>query len=156
MYSRSILTVLGAVSAVLVTSAFSFHVRAPFSPGGDSAAQMMAVANVVQTVDMNLNGLNRKVHSRMPASEKVEILKETLSTIAEVRKQSALQTVDKEVYLDYATESLEHVAQDPHFSVEKCPEYKARVMNDFEPYAEKMPSHPALKRSYQIIEGICS
>lgn len=154
MYSRSILTVLGAVSAVLVTAAFSFHVRAPFSPGGEGEA--MLVSNVVHSVDANLNGLNKKVHSRMPASAKVEILRQTLSTIQEVRKQNPLQTVDKEIYLDYATESLEHVAQDQAFSVEKCPEYKARVMVDFEPYSENKPSHPALKRSYQIIEGICS
>lgn len=155
MYSRSILTVLGAVSTVLVTAAFSFHVRAPFSPGGDSA-QSMVVSNVVRSVDGNLNGLNRKVHSRMPASAKVEVLRQTLSTIEEMRKQNPLQTVDKEVYLDYSTESLEHIAKDQEFSVEKCPEYKARVMMDFEPYAENRPTHPALKRSYEIIEGICS
>lgn len=155
MYHRQILTVLGAISAIYATAAFSFQVRAPFVAGGDNF-QSTAVADVVQSVDGNLNGLHKKVQSRMSASAKLELLKQTLSSIEEVRKLSPLQTVDKEIYLDYSTESLEHVAQDKDFSVEKCPEYKARVMNDFEPYAEKTPSHPALKRSYEIIEGICS
>lgn len=155
MYSRPILAVLGSVSVVLLTSAFSFHARTPFTGGGE-AAPAMKVADVVRSVDGSLNVLNRQVHSRMPASAKVEILKQTLSTIEEVRKQNSLQSVDKEVYLDYSTASLEHVATDSDFSVAKCPEYKARVMIDFEPYAEHRPTHPALKRSYEIIEGICS
>lgn len=154
MYSRPILTVLGSISVALLTSAFTFQVRAPFAGGGE--APTMKVADVVRSVDGQLNVLNRQVHSRMPASAKVEILKQTLSTIEEVRKQNSLQSVDKEVYLDYSTASLEHVATDKEFSVEKCPEYKARVMIDFEPYAEHRPTHPALKRSYEIIEGICS
>lgn len=155
MYRRQILTVLGAVSAIFVTAAFSFQVRIPFSSGGENENPIMG-SDVVAGVDNNLNGLHKKVYSRMPASAKVEMLKQTLSTIEQFRKQSPLQTVDKEIYLDYSTESLEHVAQDKTFSVEKCPEYKARVMNDFEPYAENKPSHPALKRSFEIIEGICS
>ncbi|UXR66153.1 hypothetical protein EZJ49_07805 [Bdellovibrio bacteriovorus] len=154
MYSRPILAVLGSVSVVLLTSAFTFQVRAPFTGGGQGS--VMKVADVVRSVDGSLNTLNRQVHSRMPASAKVEMLKQTLSSIEEVRKQNSVQTVDKEVYLDYSTASLEHVATDGAFSVEKCPEYKARVMIDFEPYAEHRPTHPALKRSYEIIEGICS
>lgn len=155
MYSKQILTVLGAAGVVFVTAAFSFQVRTPFWGSADSTATV-ATSNVMESVEKNLEGLNTKVHSRMPASAKVEILRSTLSTVAELRKQGPLQTVDKEIYMDFATESLQHVAQDPQFSVKKCSEYKARIMNDFEPYSEKMPSHPALKRSYQIIEGICS
>lgn len=155
MYLRQILTVLGAFFAIVLTAAFSFQVRAPFLTGGDNVPSAMH-ADVIEKVDQNLNGLHKKVHSRMPASAKVEMLKQALSEIAEVRKQSPLQTVDKEVYLDFSTESLEPVAKDQNFSVEKCPDYKARVMNDFEPYSENSPSNPALKRSYEIIEGICS
>ncbi|XGC79889.1 hypothetical protein ACES2L_11165 [Bdellovibrio bacteriovorus] len=155
MYSRSIFTVLISAILVLLTTAFTFQVKTPFYSGGDAQSQL-AVANVLQAVEGQLNGLHKTVHARLPASEKVEKLKGTLSSIEELRKQNPLQTVDKEVYMDYATESLQHVAQDPQFSKEKCPEYKARVMINFEPYSEHSPSHPALKRSYQIIEGICS
>lgn len=155
MYSRQILTVLGSLTVIFATAAFSFQVRTPFSSSGNNS-QSTFVADLVINVDSNLNDLHKKVHSRMPASEKVVILKQTLSAIDEVRKKNPLQTIDKEIYMDYSTESLDHIANDKNFSLEKCPEYKARVMNDFEPYAEKTPSHPALKRSFEIIEGICS
>lgn len=155
MYSRQILAVLGSITVIFATAAFSFQARLPFSSSGDSS-QSTLVADLVTNVESDLNELHKKVHSRVPASEKVEVLKQTLSGIDEVRKKNPLQTIDKEIYMDYSTESLNHVANDKNFSLEKCPEYKARVMNDFEPYAEKMPSHPALKRSFEIIEGICS
>lgn len=155
MYGRSILTILGAVSLVFMTTGFNFAFRIPFSPGGDTSSSMV-VSNVLMSVENNLNVLNKEVHSRVPASVKVEKLKRTLEAIEEIRKQNPIQTVDREVYMDFATNSLQHVAEDPEFRKEKCPEYKARVMVNFEPYSEVVPSHPALKRSYQIIEGLCS
>lgn len=155
MYSRKISTVLGSVAALLVTAAFTFQTRAPFSGSVADTGSVTASA-VFNKVDGSLNNLSRQVHSRMPASQKVQILRSTLASIKEVRKTSPLATVDKEVYMDYSVESLEHVAFDQSFSVKKCGEYKARIMNDFEPYSEFKPSHPALLRSYQIIEGLCS
>lgn len=154
MHGKQILTVLGALGVVFATSAFSFQARTPFVAG--NFVESLSVANVTQSVDVSLNGLSKVVHSRRPASEKVEALRQTLSSIESIRKQNPLQPIDKEVYMDFSVESLEHVAKDPHFSVKKCSEYKARVMNDFEPYAEQRPKNPALLRSYAIIEGICS
>lgn len=155
MYARKIFAILGSVAAIFVTTAFSFQSRVPFT-GSAETTGTLAGADVLQSVDGTLNGLNKRVHSRMPANAKVEILRETLSSIESLRKQNPVQTVDKEIYMDFSTESLEPLASDREFSVKKCPEYKARVMNDFEPYAENRPTHPALKRSYEIIEGICS
>ena len=155
MYSRKISTVLGSAAILLVTAAFTFQTRAPFS-GSTNEGGTVAVSAVFVKVDGSLNALNKQVHSRMPASQKVQILRSTLASIKEVRKTNPLATVDKEVYMDYSVESLEHVALDQSFSLKKCGEYKARIMNDFEPYSEYKPSHPALLRSYRIIEGLCS
>lgn len=155
MYSRKISTVLGSAAVLLLTAAFTFQTRAPFS-GSDVGGELVASSVVFKKVDGSLDALSKQVKSRMPASQKVQMLRSTLASIKETRKANPLATVDKEVYMDYSVESLEHVALDQSFSVKKCGEYKARIMNDFEPYSEFKPSHPALLRSYQIIEGLCS
>lgn len=156
MYSGKISTVLGIVCISIVTAAFSFQTRAPFVGSEGASSAVVAEGVILKNVEGRLNTLKQQVHSRMPAGQKVQLLRQTLSSIQETRKSGPVATVDKEIYMDYSVESLEHVATDRSFSLEKCPEYKARVMNDFEPYSERRPSHPALKRSYEIIEGICS
>ncbi|NUN07279.1 MAG: hypothetical protein HUU57_16160 [Bdellovibrio sp.] len=156
MYGRKISTVLGSAVVLLVTAAFTFQTRAPFSGSGVNGAEVAGSSGVFYKVDGSLNALSKQVRSRMPASQKVQMLRSTLASIKEARKANPLATVDKEIYMDYSVESLEHVALDRSFSLKKCGEYKARIMNDFEPYAEFKPSHPALLRSYRIIEGLCS
>lgn len=156
MYVRKISTVLGAIAVLLATAAFTFQTRAPFSGSAWMGVDVAASSTVFNKVDGSLNALSKQVQSRMPASQKVQMLRSTLASLKEVRKASPIATVDKEVYMDYSMESLEHVAFDQSFSLKKCGEYKARIMNDFEPYSEFKPSHPALLRSYRIIEGLCS
>lgn len=156
MYLGKISTVLGSVAILVATAAFTFQTRAPFVGSGVGGTDLAASSAVFNKVDGSLNALSKQVHSRMPASQKVQMLRLTLASLKEVRKTSPIATVDKEVYMDYSIESLEHVAFDQSFSLKKCGEYKARIMNDFEPYSEFKPSHPALLRSYRIIEGLCS
>ncbi|MNY56466.1 hypothetical protein D3C86_1925480 [compost metagenome] len=114
------------------------------------------VNNPVKEVNHLLTNLNRKVHSRMPASEKIEIVRKTISEIESLRKESPLQSIDKEISMDFAVDSLKHISDDKEFSVSKCADYKARVLIDFEPGSENRPSNPVLKRSFSIIEGVCS
>ncbi|UOF01436.1 hypothetical protein [Bdellovibrio reynosensis] len=154
MHSRKIFTVLTVAYVLLLASGFTFHERSAFEHGG-SGSEVLA-HDPVKAVDEKLNALKVKVKQRMPASEKVVLIKEALSSIEEMRKNSPVMSVDKEIYMDYATESLEHVANDKTFSVKKCGYYKHRIVNDFEPYSDEKPSHPALLRSFNIVEGVCS
>lgn len=154
MYGRKILAVLVLVSFQSAHAGPQW--RMAVGSGAGKGMTIAASHNPLKDVNEKLTTLSRKLHARMPASAKVEMLRETLEQIDEMRKISPLQTIDKEISMDLSVESLRHVSTDTSFNTAKCSDYKTRLLNDFEPMSEDRPSNPALKRSFSIIEGLCS
>ena len=155
MHGRQISAFLVVTVLAAFNSGFTSEKLTSSDVGGVSAKQLSG-PETYSLVETELNTLNKKVHSRMPASEKVKLLKSSLTSIKSVRQQGPLLPVDKEIHLDFSVGSLEHLADDPAFSTTKCAEYKARLLIDFEPSSDTQPANPPLKRSFEIIEGICS
>ena len=155
MHSRQISALLVIAAVAVVNTGFTSDKVTAFDVGG-IAGRALSAPETYRLVETELNTLNKKVHSRLPASQKVELLKHSLSSIKSARQQGPLLPVDKEIHMDFSVESLEPLADDPDFSQTKCADYKARLLIDFEPSAENRPANPPLKRSYEIIEGICS
>ncbi|MEN0057689.1 MAG: hypothetical protein AAGB31_02550 [Bdellovibrio sp.] len=154
MHSSRLFKILAAIAGLTCLSAFEFQTRSPFSGSGGEA--VVARKDLVEDVDQRLDSLRQRMRSRAPANVKVQVLRETLSQVQKLRQERPVQRIDREIYLDYSTASLEHVAQDKNFSLEKCAYYQLRLRSDFEPFAEDKPEHPALRRSYDIIQGLCS
>lgn len=155
MYSRKIsaflvITILAAFNMGFTSEKFTA------SDIGGVASRQLSATETYKLVETELNTLYKKARSRMPASEKVQLLKRSLSSIKSARQHGPLLPVDKEIHMDFSVEALEPLADDPEFSVSKCADYKARLLIDFEPSAENHPVNPPVKRSYEIIEGICS
>lgn len=155
MYSRKISTFLVVTIASALSAGFTSDKLTAADAGGVSGKQLSAV-ETYSLVENELNTLSKKVHSRMPASQKVQLLKSSLTSIKAARQQGPLLPVDKEVHMDFSVEVLQPLADDPEFSTAKCADYKARVLIDFEPSADTHPVNPPVKRAYEIIDGICS
>lgn len=163
MYRRKILTVLVLSLVASVGQAHMGQVKTHFDQGngltlsgGATASVSPATPSPVPEVERLLTSLSQRVHSRMPASEKLQLVKATLKRIDDLRQQAPVQAVDKEVAMDYATESLRPLAEDQQFHRNKCSDYKHRFLTNFEPHAETRPSNPVLRRSFGILEGVCS
>ena len=157
MHTRKIFAVLSLVALAATTTAFSFQHLMPDMMGSFESAPNVAGGEVFTHVTSQLSALNKKVHTRMPAGEKVMLLRKTLSDIKAMREASPIERVDKEVEMDFATDALEPIAMDPNFSVHKCDIYKAKMIVNFEPYAnpQEGPSNPPLHRAFEIMQGIC-
>jgi hypothetical protein len=155
MYGRKISAFLVITAVAAFNTGFTSD-KLTASDVGGTASRQLSAPETYNLVETELNTLYKKVHSRLPASEKVQLLKRSLSSIKSVRQHGPLLPVDKEVHMDFSVEALEPLADDPEFSTAKCADYKARLLIDFEPSAEIHPVNPPVKRSYEIIEGICS
>lgn len=155
MYGRKISAFLVIAVLAAFNTGFTTDKLTASDVGGVTGRQLSA-SETFKIVENELNTLSKKVRTRLPASEKVQLLKRSLSSIKSARQHGPLLPVDKEVHMDFSVEALEPLADDPEFSTAKCADYKARLLIDFEPSAENHPVNPPLKRSFEIIEGICS
>jgi hypothetical protein len=155
MYGRKISAFL-VITAVAGFNAGFTSDKLTASDVGGVAGRQLSAPETYNLVETELNTLYKKVHLRMPASEKVQLLKRSLSSIKTARRHGPVLPVDKEIHMDFSVEALEPLADDLEFSTAKCADYKARLLIDFEPTAETRPVNPPVKRSYEIIEGICS
>ncbi len=163
MHSRQILTVLVFVLMSVVAEARGGQKRAFFEGGGSgeglSWAQQSVNPNRSDTpaqVERMIASLEQQVRVAMPPARKQALVRLTLQQIDQLRRQSPVHTIDKEIAMDYATESLRPMAEDQQFQRGKCTSYKYDLLSRFEPQSEGRPVHPVLKRSYSIIEGVCS
>lgn len=159
MHGRQILTVLVVALISFAGEARIGQKKAFFSGGSPDESMTTAQTGISDTpaqVERMIASLENQVKVALPPARKQALVRQTLQQIDQLRRQSPVQTVDKEIAMDYATESLRPMAEDQHFQRSKCTSYKYDLLSHFEPQSEGRPVHPVLKRSYSIIEGVCS
>ncbi len=160
MHSRKIFTVLVVLLTSLLAEAGIGQKREPFFVGSSSSEGMATTQSVGSDtsaqVERMIASLETQVKSSLAPVRKQELVRQTLQQIDRLRRQSPLQSVDKEIAMDYVTESLRPMAEDEHFQRSKCTKYKYDLLSHFEPQSEGLPVHPVLRRSYYIITGVCS
>lgn len=153
MHSRTVLTILSFI--FLTGFSGPQKINSDFE-GGDAVADLhlSASKDVVGDVNNRINQLPELLAKVKNPEDKIKYIKDTVAWAEALRKASGVQTMSREVSLDYIIEPLK-VFSEREYRADNCPYFKTYINSQYEPSEDGEVTNPSLKRAQRVIASVC-
>lgn len=153
MYRKTILAVLSLV----LLSGFRFThdwKHADSEGGSDSFAAVAPSKDVFADVSRKIDELPAELVLLKTMEQKISKIRETIMWVDEVRQVTGVQSMSREVSMDYLVDPLRELVKGEPRS-DNCSYYKSFINSQYEPSEEGDVSHPSLRRAQRVIASVC-
>lgn len=92
------------------------------------------------------------------ASQRLELLKKSLSEIESFRKNHKMSDVTDEIYMNLVSRALLELPEPREFHSDQCGLYRKLILRDYEPTAadSQVIEDPAVADAVKILSEVCS
>ncbi len=151
MYRKAILAIL---SATLFTGFVQYrHANFEGGAGGDSFV-VTSSKDVTSDVTKKIESLPAELAKMKTPEDKVNHIRQTVEWAQALRKASGVQSLSREVSLDFMLEPLQEFSASS-YRADNCPYFKTYINSQYEPSEDGLVTHPSLKRAQRVIASVC-
>lgn len=151
MYRKAVLAIL---TGTFLTG-FVHYRHANFEGGGDGQSIVVASSkDVTSDVTKKIESLPAELARMKSPEEKVKHIRQTIEWAQALRKASGVQSLSREVSLDFMLEPLQEFSASS-YRADNCPYFKAYINSQYEPSEDGEVTHPSLRRAQRVIASVC-